>query len=527
MKDIITIPDILCSAASKYPSKVAIICGTRRLTYAELYEKACRLSNVMRSQGIDVGMKVGIRLPRAPEYVVAYFAASMVGAAIVPMDLNLTVRETCSALKYCDVRLLVSRREGGAFLDDMTTNCPDVQAIVFFEQDDCDSLEGSPVNLEVFLPRAGRTAKLALAVSSSRPLALVDPRGLALLLHTSGTTSAPKRVMLSHHNVISNANSHIASLGLHHDDKVLIALPMFFGYCNTAQMLTHILLGGTLVLLPGIFTPARFCLLVETEKITTFTGVPTMLLYLLSYRGLASHNLASLRYICYGGSAMPQEQLLRLMQQLPSVGFVQTYGQTEASPRVTTLAPQDALRKRGSVGRAIPGVEVCVFGQEGHALSPFEIGEVVVRGDNVMLGYYKRPEITAEVIRDDRLFTGDMGYLDDDGYLYLTGRRRNMIIRAGINIYPEEIEEYLMQHPDVFEAVVVGEEHPIQGQVPVGIIVPRDGASLSADELITFCRKGLAAYKIPTRIEFRAALPKTYNQKTQRHRLGENARGEA
>lgn len=527
MKDERTIADVLCSTASSCTGKDAIICGTRRLTYEELYEKACRLCNILLANGIEGGSKVGLRLPRSPEYVVAYFGATMAGAVIVPFDPNLTVREIYSTLSYCDVQLLVSNREGLAFLEDAGASCPNLQAVLLFEQSDCDSLSGSPVSMEFFLPRAGRAVRLTITASCSRPSLLTDPGSLALLLHTSGTTSAPKRVMLSHRNVISNASSHIASLDLRHDDKVLIALPMFFGYCNTAQMLTHVLLGGTLVLMPGLFTPARFCHLVKTERVTTFTGVPTMLLYLLQYQALCSHDLASLRYVCFGGSVMPQEPLQQLIQKLPAVGFVHTYGQTEASPRVTTLLPQDAMRKRGSVGRAIPGVEVSIFGQDGHPLSPLEIGEVVVRGDNVMLGYYKRPEITSEVIRDGQLFTGDMGYLDDDRYLYLTGRRRNMIIRAGINIYPEEIEEYLLQHPDVIEAAVVGEEHPIQGQVPVGIIVMRDGASPTTDELIAFCKKGLAPYKIPTRIEFRDELPKTYNQKTQRHKLGGDARGEA
>ena len=521
MKEAATIADAFVTAAMLYPDKEAIVYQSRRLTYKDAYAQVCRLSNLLIANGASVGSKIGIQLPRSPEYILAYFAAAMAGAVIVPLGPNLTPREAYSVLNYCDVQMLISSAEQLDHLDDIALGCQQLQAVFIIEERDPNELAdqsrtvvSSPATLKCIL-----IDERLDSIPEIPPNIMLDPDSLALLLHTSGTTSAPKRVMLSHRNVLASARSHIASLNLGHEDKVLIALPMFFGYCNTAQLVTHILLGGTLVLMDSTFTPSKFCRIVQAERITTFTGVPTMLLYLLAFRHFHNYDLSSLRYICFGGSTMPYERIAQLAELLPTVGFVQTYGQTEASPRVTALLPDDIHRKCGSVGKAIPGVQVSICDESGARLPPLQVGEVVVCGENVMLGYYKRPEVTQEVLRQGYLYTGDMGYLDDEEYLYLVGRRKNIIIRGGMNIYPEEIEEYLLEHPAVAEAVVVGEAHPLQGEAPVALIVLRADATMSAEEIIAYCKAGLMSYKIPMRVEFRTELPKTYNQKIQRHAL--------
>lgn len=525
-REVTTIADALASTAEKYPDKEALVFKSKRLTYAELYKKACFLSNLLRALGLSVGSKVGILLPRTPEYVQSYFAVAISGCVIVPIDVNLTLRETYSILNYCDVDLLITDVQRAALLGDLSLHCRGLRTVLLFRQGDQQVLKDQSNRTDATFPITYHIEEMAESTLEPISRASADSDSLALLLHTSGTISMPKRVMLSQRNVLTNAWSHIVSLGLRHEDRVLIALPMYFGYCNTAQMLAHILLGGTLVLLPGTFTPSKFCHLVETERITTFTAVPTMLFYLLEYRQLSKHDLSSLRYVCFGGSVMPHSRLLELTQALPSVGFVQTYGQTEAAPRITTLLPEDILRKPSSVGKAIPGLELGIFDEQELPCSPNKIGEVAVRGENVMLGYYKRPDSTSEVLHNGNLFTGDMGYLDDEGFLYLVGRKKNIIIRAGTNIYPEEIEEYLMRHPDVAEAAVIGEEHSLYGEIPIAFVVLRRGATISMGELVGYCKQGLAPYKIPARIEFSMELPKTYNQKLQRHKLRARLIGE-
>ena len=334
------------------------------------------------------------------------------------------------------------------------------------------------------------------------------------MLHTSGTTSNPKRVMLTHRNLISNIESNIQSLKLTEADKCLIAMPMYFGYCNTAQFLTHLYLGASIVILDGMFFPKTFFFTVQNEQITDFTGVPSMLLTLLKYRYASKYDISSLRYICFGGGKMPEGQLRELIQLFSSVGFVQTYGQTEASPRITALLSKDALRKIGSVGTPIPNVRVKVVDEMGNQLSANAIGEVIVQGKNIMKGYFKQEKITKNTIIDGWLHTGDLGYHDEDGYLYLTGRKKNMIISGGINIYPEEIEEVLMSHPNVCDVCVFAENQLMLGEVPAAKIVLRN--SNTNCDLRTFCIERLAIYKVPVKFELVDNLEKTYNGKIKR-----------
>lgn len=512
----IAIADILYKTAVANPRKNAIVFNSIHIRYDELYKSVCELANLLIDIGVNIGSKTAILFPRSPEYIIAYFAVSMAGSVVVPLDPQLTERELITTINYCDVEVIISQKQFLSTILNISTKVKTTQILLL----DRDAVSQKPyiATYDALSQRIDVCTKL----SSVHPSLSVDPQSCALLLHTSGTTNSPKRVMLSHRNIIVNAYSHIASLGLHQDDKVLIALPMHFGYCNTAQLITHILLGGTLVLLPTMFTPHQFCYWVESESVTTFTGVPTMLYYLQQFNRLNNYDLSSLRYFCFGGSLVSHDRLLKLIHRLPSVGFVQTYGQTEASPRITTLLPEDLLLRSDSVGKAIPGVSVQIIREKGEIAPPQTIGEIAVQGDNVMMGYYKRPEITSQVIKNGQLYTGDMGYLDEDGFLYLVGRKKNIIIRGGMNIYPEEIEELLLEHPAISEVAVIGEEHPLQGEVPIAFIVTQPNCEVTANQLITYCKTSLSPSKIPFKIEFCKTLPKTYNQKIQRYKLPKN-----
>lgn len=413
----------------KNNGKTALKHGSKELSYSNwnsyAHKLSCKINELIPSNSINIALF----MPNSIEYAVAYFAVLFSQKVVVPIGSQSKSLEVTSTLEYCEVDLIISTLN---FRDYLIQNLKSYKYKISLLFIDDQSVEFINKNLE--------------AIDKTKSTANKDEEDTALLLHTSGTTNNPKRVMLTHKNLISNVESNIASLRLTSNDKVLIALPMHFGYCNTAQFLTHLYLGASMVIMDTMFLPKQFFQIVEKEQITNFTGVPSMLLMLLDYRYSFRYDYSSLRYICFGGGRMPIEKLKHLIERYNSVGFVQTYGQTECSPRITALLPQDSLIKIGSVGKPIPNVEILIIDENGTIVPSLRTGEIIVKGNNVMKGYYKQPEITNETIRNAWLHTGDLGYLDGDGYLYLTGRIKNIIISGGINIYPEEIEQILLQH---------------------------------------------------------------------------------
>ncbi|MCX7923062.1 MAG: AMP-binding protein [Clostridia bacterium] len=491
------IKDILLS--NKNSSKVAIKYSNEGMTYAQLLGTTIFFAELIRSY--YTGSKnVGIFLPNSMQYAVAYFTITLLDKVIVPIGIQAKKAEIQSTVEYCELGLIITNNQ---YIEALKDSLNDTEYMVtIFNIDD-----------ESFL-KAGLAKKDFENIKESVE---IDENSVAIMLHTSGTTSNPKRVMLTHKNLITNIKSNIDSLKLTENDICLIALPMFFGYCNTAQFLTHLYLGATIVIMDEMFIPNSFFKLVQEEGITNFTGVPSMLLMLLSYRNRFKYDISSLRYVCFGGGNMPVEKLKQLIEDFPTVGFVQTYGQTEASPRATCLLPDDSLRKLGSVGKPIPNVKVRIVDDSGVDVGIGQMGEIIIQGDNVMKGYYKRPEETAKVKRNNWLYTGDLGRYDEDGYIYLVGRKKNIIISGGLNIYPEEVEELLMCHPSVKEACVVGEEHDLLGEIPVAKVVLKEPQTVGEGELINYCLENLAGYKAPVKVYFIQEFSKTANGKIKRY----------
>lgn len=479
----------------KENNKVALIYKNRKLTFREWYLKSLELSKVLRKCVEKSNQNIGLFLPNSIEYAISYFGILFSKNVIVPFDIHSKSKEFTSTLEYCDVQVIITKSEYESVIHKNFADYPK-QIIILFV-DTLDVLVINQNNKKLY--------KKAQKFSND----------LALLLHTSGTTSNPKRVMLTNLNIITNIESNISSLNINSNEIVLIALPMYFGYCNTAQFLTYLYLGGTIVIYDGLFIASHFFKLIEKESITSFTAVPTMLNIILKYRFFEKYNLNSLKYISFGGGKIQTEILKQLLDKFPKIGFIQTYGQTEASPRITTLLPQDQTTKFGSVGKCIPGVRLKIVDEQNQDVAYNVIGNILVQGDNVTEGYYKNPEASSEIIENGWLNTGDIGYMDSEGYLFLKGRKKNIIISGGINIYPEEIEEILLNIENVENVVVKSKKDINLGEVPIALIKVYDKNKVI--DFYAYCESRISKYKIPKEFILVDIIEQTYNGKNKRN----------
>lgn len=477
----------------KKNDKIALIQGSQNITYQEWFMESERIK-IEILDVIDVSSKnVVLFFENSINYAIAYMGILLGHKTVVPVDSHIKAQEMVSTIRYCEADLII-------------TDSAHYEMV-------CRLLEQYEFRIKILIVDTGNAIILNASKHMIQKEAIECLDDVAIMLHTSGTLSNPKRVMLTHENLISNVVSNIKCMNYSKEDISLIALPMCFGYCNTAQFLTHVYLGASMVIMETIFFPKSFFQLVEKYRVTNFTGVPSMLLMLLGYQYFKQYDISSLRYICFGGGSMPVDSLKSLIIRHATVGFVHTYGQTECSPRITALMPKDSLKKLGSVGIEIPDVQVKVVDELGESVAEYETGEIIVRGKNIMKGYYKRSDATHETIRNGWLYTGDLGYRDHEGYLYIKGRKKNVIISGGINIYPEEIEQIINDYEKVEDVRVYGEPDHMLGEVPVAQIVAHD---IDMDSLKVYCKENLTKYKIPVRFYVVDALEKTYNGKLKR-----------
>lgn len=410
------------------------------------------------------------------------------------MEDNIKIDSFAGMVMYCEISLLITDEENYYVLYDMAVQ----------------------LNNKIVIYNISTGQFIQLGNGDFIKQGNDDEEDVIIMLHTSGTTRNPKRVMLTNANIIANIESNIQSLEISSKDVCLIVLPMFFGYCNTSQFLSHLYVGAKLIIYNSIFSPRRFLDLIDKEKCTNTTCVPSMLFLVVNNAKRANYDLSSLRYMCFGGGIMPIDTLKKIINFFDKTGIIQTYGQTEASPRVTCLLPKDTKKKIGSVGKAIPNVVVDIFDEYDKPINNGEIGQIVVKGPNVMKGYYKQEEATKTTLRNGWLHTGDLGRFDEEGYLYIVGRIKNIIISGGLNIYPEEIEEVLINHPMIREVVVLGEKNDILSEVPVAKVVLKEGAFCTEDELKKYVMTKLTTNKVPHKFIFSDKLEHTYTGKIKR-----------
>jgi long-chain acyl-CoA synthetase len=475
--------EILTSSAKRNPDRVALKLDDLELSYAQLDEATARFAGMLTEKGLAKGDRVGIMLPNVPYFAVCYYGVLRAGGVVVPMN------------------VLLKRREVKFYLED-----PGAKLLFAWEGFAEDARSGAQdAGTECVLVAPGAFEKLLASAEPKADVIDADPEDTAVILYTSGTTGTPKGAELTHSNLTRNCEIARGLFDLDADAVVLGALPLFHSFGQTCGLNATILSGGTLTLIPR-FDPGKALEIIERDHVNVFEGVPTMYSAILHHPERERFDTSSLVLCGSGGAAMPVE-LLRGFDEAFGCKVLEGYGLSETSP-VASFNHRDRERKAGSIGTPVDGVEMKVVGEDGEEVPQGEVGEIVIRGHNVMKGYWNRPDATAETIVDGWLHTGDMATLDEDGYFFIVDRKKDMIIRGGYNVYPREIEEVLYEHPDVREVAVVGVPHDELGEEVGAAVALKDGADTKEEQLRDYVKEQVAAYKYPRRIWFVDDLPK-------------------
>ncbi len=493
------------SSAAEFGQRPAVLAGEYTLTYQQLTASAGSLAAGLAELGVKRGDRVGLLLPNCPQFIVSYLATTALGAMAVPVHCQLSAAEAAYILNHAQAQTLISIAELDSLVSELHSRVAGLTNLLISGQ----SAIEEAIDLEQLTSaRADRPVQ-------SDAAQLDDP---AVLIYTSGTTGQPKGAVLSHRNLLANARSCRELIGVSSEDTFLAVLPLFHSFGATVCMILPLLAGAEIVLQTA-FAPLPVLETLEKHQVTIFAGVPAMFAVLTKCRTSREHDLHSLRACISGGAPLPLE-VLSGFQERYGVVLVEGYGPTEASPVVSANPPQ-GVQKPGSVGPPILGVEVRIVDDTGQDLPTGEVGEIIVAGDNVMQGYWQDATATAEAIKDGWLYTGDLGKLDADGYLYIVDRKKDMIIVGGTNVYPREVEDVIAQMPQVAEVAVVGRPDPVRGERVRAVIVPAEGIELSAEQVISHCRQHLAPFKVPRIVEFQESLPKSALGKVLKRELRE------
>ncbi len=482
------------------------------VSYAAFARRVRQAAHGLSRLGVGHGDKVALLLGNCPEFLTIFFACTALGAIAVPINPRLKAEEVQYILQNSDSVLLVIADALSPVITPALDGCPLLRHIV---------IVGDIPELSIGLPAHPFASLYAAA---DHPVsAAVGPDDIASIIYTSGTTGHPKGVLLSHGNYLFDVWSYATACQISAADRLLCMLPLFHVNAQVASVLSALHQGGALILLEG-FSPREFLPALARYRATSFSAVPTIYAILNNLPDAGQYDLSSLRVCICGAAPMPVEVFERF-ERMYRAFILEGYGLSEGTC-VSTLNPLDGRpRKIGSIGVALPGQEVRIVDDQGQPVPSGVVGEIVIRGPNVMQGYYKNPEATAAAVRDGWLYTGDLGLCDADGYFFIVGRKKEMIIRGGENIYPKEIEEVLYRHPAVAEAAVVGLPDPIWGEQVAAFIVPRPGVPAGAEAIIAYCREHLADFKCPQVVEFVESFPKTATGKIQKNRLVERYAG--
>lgn len=508
----------LSERALRTPDKIAVVQGNRRITYGEMDKRISQLSSFLLGK-VKPGDRIGILSENSPEYIIAYFGIQKAGGISVGINHLYSSHEAKIILNNCHASILFVGKKYFKVAVETLNGTTFVKTLIIIDGQNKGLLPAStmrekiPAHIELFVLEdiinndyvSGRFPEIC-------------GKDIASIIYTSGTTGEPKGVMLSHGNFTSNASSIIKYLHLTEDDIVMVVLPFYYSY-GKSLLTTHIMVGGTLVLENSFMYPNVVLDKMVEEEVTGFAGVPSTFAILLNRSNIRKYLFPKLRYVTQAGGPMSPRHARELSDVLPDTHIYIMYGQTEATARLTYLDPHDLLRKPGSIGKSIPGVEIELIKDNGTPAEKGEEGEIVVGGENVMAGYWNNPEESEKVLRGNKLFTGDIAKMDEDGYFYIVGRRSDMIKSGAHRISPREIEEVILEMQEVHEVCVVGIEDVILGEAIRAVVVLKPEYVADAKKIQRQCHTKLASFKIPKEVVFVDDLPKTNSGKVRGHML--------
>ncbi|MCL6638973.1 MAG: long-chain fatty acid--CoA ligase [Firmicutes bacterium] len=507
---------LLDDAVTAYPDRAAVIFAGNELSYRKLGEMVDRLAAALVALGVQKGDRVSVMLPNCPQLVAAYYGIIKAGAVVVQVNPMYMERELEYQLNNCGSEVMIILDSFYPRLQNIKRKLPLKHVITTGPSPGTGKVEGC-LWLEELLARN----------EPEPPVVPVAPgEDLALLQYTGGTTGIAKGAMLTHFNLVANTmqtREALAGLAGMGQETVLVALPLFHVYGMTIGMNLSVSLAATMVIMPR-FEIDAVLRAINDYRPTLFPGAPTMYQAITGHPRVKEYNISSIK-ACISGSAPLPPEVARRFEELTGGRLVEGYGLTEASP-VVTVNPLRGANKKGSIGQPLPDTDCVIVNLDTGTkeLSPGEIGELIVRGPQVMKGYWNMPEETANSLRDGWLYTGDVAKMDEEGYIYIVGRKKDMIIASGFNVYPRDVEEALYEHPKIAEAVVMGVSDLYRGESVKAFIVLKDGETATEEEIIQYCRERLAAFKVPQFIEFREQLPKTIVGKILRRVLVEEER---
>ena len=510
--------DFLSIANAICPERDCIVFEGKRWTYAQTNERINKLANALVKLGVEKGDRIGMLQVNCSQHVEAYYASAKLGAIFVPLNFRAKADELSYMIANAEAKVLFVGDRYLEMVDTMLPHLPAIKQCISIDRD------------------AGEKLYYEDIINSASPEEMFQEIGdedITILMYTAGTTGRPKGVPLRHSAFVSYVLDNVEPASPDIEERNLLTVPLYH-VAGIQAMLAAIYGGRTLVMMRQ-FEIKEWLDAVQSEKATRAMLVPTMLKRVIEDSDFDHYNLSSLKVVTYGAAPMPFDVIKKAIKRMPWVKFINAFGQTETASTITALGPEDHViegteeekekklkRLSSSIGRPLGDVEVKIVDEEGNALPPLQVGEILARGPRIMTGYWHDEQKTKQVMTSDGwLRTGDMGWRDEDGYIYLSGRADDMIIRGGENISPEEVEDVLHSHPKIEEAAVIGVSDPEWGQEPRAVVVLKKDEEATAEEIIEFCRSKLSGFKRPRSVVFIDCLPRNPMGKVLRKKLRE------